>query len=118
MSRTAGLFCLRSNMPDLPDLDTDETAESNIPTSTPIRSDADAMTWQQQTDFGDLAVSKGSYPLPHKLSCSDTPPLCKPLARIKLASLPQPPRLSIPTTITLLSFQSPVPIKLHPHLGF
>jgi hypothetical protein len=69
-------------MPDLPDLETAETAQSNIPKATPIKSDTEAMTWQQQKDFGDLAVSEGSYSLSHALPSSDKPPLCKRLACI------------------------------------
>jgi hypothetical protein len=38
-----------------------ESTESKIPKNTSIKPDTEAMTWQQQKDFGDLAVSEGSY---------------------------------------------------------
>jgi hypothetical protein len=38
-----------------------ESTESKIPKNTSIKPDTEAMTWQQQKDFGNLAVSEGSY---------------------------------------------------------
>jgi hypothetical protein len=82
MSRTAGQFCLRSNMPVPPVLETAGTAQNNIPKTTSIESDTGAMTWQQQKDFGDLAVSEGGYPSSHALPSPDKSPLRERLACI------------------------------------
>jgi hypothetical protein len=43
-------------------LETAEVEENNIPNTTSNEADTEAMTWQQQKDFGDLAVSEGGYP--------------------------------------------------------
>jgi hypothetical protein len=61
MGRTAGMFCFRESMPDNPVLESTEATESNIPENLAIKPDTEAMTWQQQKDFGDFAVSEGSY---------------------------------------------------------
>ncbi|KAF1942927.1 hypothetical protein EJ02DRAFT_344468 [Clathrospora elynae] len=53
MDRTAGSFFLRSSIPQVPELEPNEPASINTPIATSMKPATEAMTWQQQKDFGD-----------------------------------------------------------------
>jgi hypothetical protein len=80
-------------MPEDRDLEEAEPADSDIPKDTSSKLNTQAMTWQQQEDFGNLAVSEGIYLLSHTLSGPDMPPLCKPRMPITCLICSQPPDL-------------------------
>jgi hypothetical protein len=65
MSRTTRNWCPRSTMPPLPPLiEVDDYMVNNPHTNSKLANEA--MTWQQEQDFGITSVSEGASSFPYR----------------------------------------------------